>query len=73
MSWQVEVDGETCIGSGMCAAIAEEHFQLVDGVSRPLRTDIDPEDDVVDAAESCPVEAIRVRDAQSGRTLAPEP
>ncbi|NHD18465.1 MULTISPECIES: ferredoxin [Actinopolyspora] len=72
MSWRIEVDGGTCIGSGMCSAIAEGYFELVDGVSQPVRAEVDPADDVVDAAESCPVEAITVREADSGRKLAPE-
>lgn len=73
MSWLVEVDGDTCIGSGMCVGTASEHFELRDGISCPLHTEVDPSDDVVDAAESCPVEAITVRDAESGAVLAPEP
>jgi ferredoxin len=72
MSWQVEVDGRTCIGSGVCAGTAPEYFAVVDGVSRPLRPEIAPDETAIDAAESCPVEAITVRDRDSGRTLAPQ-
>ncbi|MDG4771016.1 ferredoxin [Solwaraspora sp. WMMD792] len=71
-SWQVSVDGQRCVGSGICAGTAPGHFSLVDGVSRPTASDIDPADTVVDAAESCPVEAILVRDAD-GTPLAPLP
>ncbi|PRW64493.1 ferredoxin [Actinopolyspora mortivallis] len=72
MSWRVEVDGQTCIGSGMCSAIAEGYFAVEEGVSRPLHSDVEPNDEVVDAAESCPVEAIAVWERASGRKLAPE-
>ncbi|MFV2109004.1 ferredoxin [Micromonospora sp. LOL_015] len=71
-SWQVSVDGQRCVGTGICAGTAPGHFSLVDGVSRPAASDIDPADTVVDAAESCPVEAILVRDSD-GTPLAPLP
>ncbi|GAA2671796.1 MULTISPECIES: ferredoxin [Actinosynnema] len=69
--WSVEVDRDTCIGSGMCAAIAAGHFRLDDGRAAPLASPVEPADDVVDAAESCPVEAILVRD-QGGEVVAPQ-
>jgi ferredoxin len=71
--WRTSVDRDTCIGSGMCVGIAPAHFTLDDGHSRPLAEFIDPADAVLDAAESCPVEAILVRAAGSGKVLAPEP
>ena len=71
--WQVEVDGDTCIGSGMCAASAPRHFELVAGVSRPLAGQVEPDEVVRDAATFCPVEAITVRDADTAEVIAPEP
>lgn len=71
-TWRVEVDARTCIGSGICAGTAPDHFRVVDGVSRPVRPEVEPADEVLDAAESCPVEAITVRDGETGDTLAPE-
>jgi ferredoxin len=53
--------------------MAPKHFQLTGGLSAPVESEIDPEDDVVDAAESCPVEAILVAAADDGRVIAPEP
>lgn len=70
--WQVSVDARRCVGSGICAGTAPKHFELVDGVSRPAGSDIDPTDAVIDAAESCPVEAILVSSAD-GTPLAPLP
>lgn len=72
MSWLIEVDRRACIGSGMCAGTAPEHFELRDGCSHPLRSPVRPADEVRDAAESCPVEAITVQDAESGEIVAPE-
>ncbi len=72
MSWLIEVDGDTCIGSGMCVGTAPEHFDLETGVSRPVSPGVEAADEVIDAAEFCPVEAIMVRDAADGRVVAPE-
>ena len=70
--WRVSVDPHRCIGSGICAGTAPEHFQLVDGHSTPLADLVAPAEQVTDAAESCPVEAILVRDAADDRLIAPE-
>ncbi|TDC75737.1 ferredoxin [Micromonospora sp. KC606] len=70
--WRVFVDPTRCIGSGICAGAAPTHFVLVDGLSRPVNEQIDPADAVLDAAESCPMEAIIVSDVAGGR-IAPEP
>lgn len=72
MSWSIEIDANTCIGSGMCAGVAPEHFDLVDGYSTALKDQVEPADEVVDAAESCPVEAILVKEVGTGEVIAPE-
>lgn len=66
--WRIAVDATRCIGSGICAGTAPRHFAVHGSVSVPLRDD--PDESVLDAAESCPVEAIEVRDA-SGQVIAP--
>lgn len=71
MSWRVQVDPEVCIGSGICAGTAPEQFELVAGKARSRRETIGPDDRVLDAAQSCPVEAISVRDLAAGTDLAP--
>lgn len=71
--WRLHVDPDTCIGSGICAGVAPDHFTLVGGVSTAVPGPVPPADVVVDAAESCPVEAITVRDAADDRLVAPEP
>lgn len=73
MSWLIDVDGQTCIGSGICAGTAPDDFELVDGVARAKRGEVEQSEAVVDAAESCPVEAILVKDAVNGEVVAPEP
>jgi len=69
MSWRVSVD-DSCVGSGMCIAIAKEHFRLDrEDRSHPTRAEMAPDDAVLDAAMSCPMEAIRVVDATTGEVV----
>ncbi|RFS84427.1 ferredoxin [Actinomadura spongiicola] len=68
--WRVEVDASACIGSGMCAGIAPDHFRLDGRISRPMRSHVD-DDLVLEASENCPVEAILVHDERTGTVLAP--
>jgi ferredoxin len=70
-AWQVTVSDE-CIASGSCLGIAPKRFALGDdGRSHPTSTPIEEDDAVLDAAASCPMEAISVRDAQSGEPIDP--
>ncbi|SDJ24461.1 ferredoxin [Actinokineospora alba] len=56
-----------CVASGLCASIAPDHFAL-EGVSAVANTpEVEPHDDVIEAAESCPVMAISV--TENGRDL----
>ncbi|MGW3248565.1 ferredoxin [Streptomyces sp. NPDC001070] len=71
MTWQIDVDAHTCIGTGSCAGIAPGHFELRDGTSCPLHPTAEPDELLIDAAESCPVEAITIRDASTGELIAP--
>ncbi|WP_107657789.1 ferredoxin [Nocardia suismassiliense] len=70
--WRIEVDRTTCLGSGMCTGLAPNHFTLVEGRSSPLTDLVPPDDLLIDAAESCPIEAILIREEESGAILAPE-
>ncbi|WP_063796124.1 ferredoxin [Peterkaempfera griseoplana] len=68
----VRVDRARCVGTGLCAGAAPGDFQLdADGKSRPRRDTTVPSDGLSDAAEFCPVEAITVVDAATGRRVAP--
>ena len=44
----------------------------MDGVARPIFELTTPDPAVVDAAHTCPMEAIEVRDMADGRRIAPE-
>ncbi|MFF2963968.1 ferredoxin [Streptomyces sp. NPDC057963] len=69
--WRIEVDDELCFGSGVCTGCAPQVFDLVDGVSTPAAPVVEAGPEVLIAAESCPVEAIRVTDTATGEVLAP--
>jgi ferredoxin len=69
--WDISVDGVRCIGSGLCASAAPDHFVLEVDHSVPVRGRIDAAEVVIDAAECCPMEAITVRHAADGRIIAP--
>lgn len=68
--WQVEVT-DKCLGSGLCTGTAPGHFRLSEGRSRPLTDLVEPADILVEAAETCPAEAILVRDAATSAVVAP--
>ncbi|GAA3177627.1 MULTISPECIES: ferredoxin [Streptomyces] len=70
MSRQVEVNPLRCIGSGICAGTAPEFFVLEGARSRPVRAEVEGDDELLlDAADMCPVMAITVR--ENGREIAP--
>ncbi|WP_330333763.1 ferredoxin [Streptomyces sp. NBC_00536] len=75
--WQLDVDTRRCIGSGVCASAAPGRFVIdsaADGTrrSRPTAPRVPSDDAVLDAAFTCPVEAISVVELDSGLTLFPE-
>lgn len=69
---KIEVDHGLCVGNAMCVATApgvfahDENRQstVVDAGGEPAAL-------VLEAAANCPVSAIRVLDAETGRTLFP--
>jgi ferredoxin len=70
--WRVEVDRSVCIGSGMCVGSAPADFTLDAGRQAHPRTDeTNASDEILEAAESCPVEAISIIAVDSGKTVFP--
>lgn len=60
--WRVEVS-KACISSGICLAIAPDHFEFVGVRARPTAGLIHGSEHaelLVDAADACPVGAISV-------------
>ncbi|WP_081736153.1 ferredoxin [Amycolatopsis orientalis] len=71
MSWKVEVDGGTCIGSGICASLVPEVFELEGATATVTKSEVDPDEIVLDAADSCPAMAIEV--LEKGEVIGPRP
>jgi ferredoxin len=71
MSWHVEVDEQICIGSGMCASLMPEVFVLDGTIARTVTDEVDGNETVLDAADSCPAMAILVTDGD--REIGPRP
>ena len=69
---RVWVDHQACVGNAMCETIATRAFRLNDNRQSEV---VDPRADTVEAileaAESCPVSAIFVEDAETGERLFP--
>jgi ferredoxin len=67
--WRVRVD-KTCIGSGSCVGVAPTHFVMgEDRRSHPRVERVQPDEAVLDAVASCPVEAITVIDQETGEVI----
>lgn len=72
--YRIAVDRDTCVGTGMCTAIAANFFQMDEQYrSQPLQDTVDADDTVIEAAECCPMEAITVLDDATKEQLAPPP
>ncbi len=69
--WRVTVN-DSCVGSGMCAAIAAGYFHLGDDEqSHPVHPEVAPNEAVRYAAVACPMEAIVVTDTGTGDPVSP--
>lgn len=63
---KAEVNKDLCIGCGACQSIVKDVFEIDDdGLAKvkcnPIKEEY--EEDVIDAAEGCPTNAIIVKDA----------
>ncbi|ATW47333.1 ferredoxin [Streptomyces xantholiticus] len=69
--WELSVERTHCQGSGVCVSLAPGHFTLRDGRADPVQRLVEAEEAILEAAETCPMEAVFVRGSTSGRQLAP--
>lgn len=70
----IEYKRNDCIGAGTCTALARNTFQmnLDDPVADMISTDVeDSDEELLAAAYSCPVFAIIVKDAETGKQIFP--
>ena len=71
-SVRVSVDPNVCVGNAMCEAVAAGTFRLNE---KRQSEAFDPNgnslEEILEAAENCPVSAITVEDAETGEKLFP--
>ncbi len=70
--WTVEVDHSICIGAAPCTAIAASTFALDDSGKASILSSVDSDDQdtILNAAQSCPVGAIIIKD-ETGKQIFP--
>ena len=69
---RITVDHDVCVGNAMCETFAINTFALNDNrQSEAVNPEGDSLDLILEAAENCPVSAIRVEDSETGETLFP--
>ncbi|OIJ67228.1 ferredoxin [Streptomyces mangrovisoli] len=70
--WHVEVDRSLCIGSAQCVHHAPTAFHLDPArQSHPLTPSTDANEQILEAAETCPVEAILITLLDTGEPVFP--
>lgn len=68
---RVWVDHTKCVGSTICTQIAPKVFALnEDGQSTVVNTDGETSDRIQEAVAGCPLSAIVVEDAETGKRVA---
>jgi ferredoxin len=69
---RVSVDLGKCVGNAMCETYAPKVFVLNDDrQSTVADSNADTEENIMEAAQDCPVSAITVVDDETGETLFP--
>ncbi|HIM78943.1 MAG TPA: ferredoxin [Dehalococcoidia bacterium] len=69
---RVSVDLDICVGNAMCETYAPKVFVLNDDrQSTVADPNADTEENIMEAAQDCPVSAITVIDDETGETLFP--
>jgi ferredoxin len=69
----VEYHPDICIGAASCAAVAPNTFRMDDENKAVVidAEDVDNDEVVMAAAQSCPALAIVIKDAQTGKRIFP--
>ena len=69
---RITVDHNVCVGNQMCETFAPKVFVINDNrQSEVADAAADTEENIMEAAENCPVSAITVEDADTGEKLFP--
>jgi ferredoxin len=58
--FNIEVNKKACIGCGNCVSTCPDNFKMVEGKAVPLNVSVDNIGCNQEAADSCPVQAIKI-------------
>jgi len=71
--YKIEIDREECIGDGLCVDEAENTFEMDDDdIAVVINPGGDDPATILEAATSCPTDAIILHDAETGAKVWPE-
>ncbi len=61
---KIEVDRDLCIGAGPCEVLAPKTFKIINGKAEVIADIQNTDEEIIDAAKSCPVYAIKIYDKE---------
>ncbi len=71
--YKIQIDRELCVGDGACVNEAPGTFEMDDeSIAVVINADGNGADEILGAAQSCPVDAIQLTDAATGEKIWPE-
>jgi len=71
--YKIEIDRELCIGDGACCGEAPNTFEMdSDNIAKVTNPDGHTPEEILQAAQVCPVDAIKLFDAATGEQVWPK-
>ena len=71
--YKIEIDRDLCIGDQACCAEAANTFEMDDeNIAIVSKEDGDSDEEILAAAQICPVDSIILKDAETGEQVWPE-
>jgi len=71
--YKIEIDRDLCVGDGACVNEAASTFELDDdSIAVVTNAEGNTPEEILAAAQACPVDAIILYDAQTGKKVWPE-
>ncbi len=62
MKYLIKHDREACIGCGACVAVCPDNWKMNGDKPDPVKTEVDEIGCTKQAAEQCPVDAIKIEE-----------